>query len=832
MKHCISVLVIILFNIVENQTVKCQNIESPSSFLGYPLGSKFTYHHKVINYFEYIAELSDRVQLFQYGQTYERRELIVAYISSPENIKNIEEIRKNNLRKAGLVDGKPQDTDIGIVWLSYNVHGNEANSTETAMKVLYELAFGEDKRYEEWLEKLVIILDPCLNPDGRDRYTNWYNQVSGTIPNPNINTLEHHENWPHGRSNHYLFDLNRDWVWQTQLESERRLKLYNDWMPQVHVDFHEQGFDDKYYFAPAAQPMHELITDWQREFQEIIGNNNARYFDEKGWLYFTRERFDLLYPGYGDTYPTYNGAIGMTYEMAGHSLAGLAIKTEKGDTLTLTDRINQHFSTSISTIEASYKNRVRLLNEFLNYFRPLGNDYYVLKSSRLDRLIFLVDLMDKNRIRYGTPFDKTSVKAISYDDDKAVNLDIDPGDLVIPLNQPKSSLVKVLFEKNTRLVDSLTYDITAWSLPFVYGLQGYHTSQKLSLTDFKRNKVEFPQNDKIPYAYLLNWTSLKDAEFLSRILSRGIKVNYFTKSFSYHGEQFSEGSLVINRIDNEHIRDFQNTIIAIAAELNRKLWPIYSGSAINSIDLGSLKVHFLKNPKIAILAGEGISSLDFGELWYFFEQELKMPLDILSVNSVLQIDLTDYDVLILASGRYGKLSGEEGFKKLDEWVKKGGKLVLLEHAVDGFIGEGKFALEKLKEENEDNSTDKPVLYPYAENERETLKNYIQGGIIKVEIDHTHPLAYGYDDHYYTIKNNPNSYKYLKEGWNIGYIASDGETVAGFVGADTKEKLNKNLVFGVEERGRGKVVYFIDDPMFRSFWQNGKLFMANTVFFDN
>jgi hypothetical protein len=809
-----------------------QEIQSPSEFLGYPLGNKFTYHHRVVDYFEYVDQLSDHVILEKYGQTYERRELLVAYISSPENLEKIDQIRTNNLKRTGLMEGPFDNNDVAIVWLSYNVHGNEANSTETSMRVLYELTGKNAEKHKSWLDKLIIVIDPCLNPDGRDRYVNWYNQVAGTIPNPNVNVREHHEDWAQGRSNHYLFDLNRDWVWQTQTESQRRMALYNSWMPQVHVDFHEQGYDDKYYFAPAAQPMHELITPWQKEFQAIIGKNNSKHFDEKGWLYFTRERFDLLYPGYGDTYPTYNGAIGMTYEMAGHSLAGLAIKTEKGDTLTLHDRIDRHFTTSISTIEASFENRVRLLQEFNNFFKPRGNDYYVLKSDKRDRLELLAELMEKNKIFFETPSEKVTVKALAHENNQLVTLNVAPGDLVVPLNQPKSALAKILFEKNTKLVDTLTYDITAWSLPYVYGVEGYHASGKISLSPFQKSKAESQDNETIPYAYLLSWSSMKDAEFLSRVLQLDIKVNYFTQSFSYAGQKFSEGTLVINRIDNVHIPDLQKNLNGIAMELNRKLVPLYSGAAISTIDLGSAKISFLKNPKIALLAGNGISTLDFGELWYFFEQEMKMPVDILNAASALTIELDDYDVLILASGRYENLTGEEGFKKLDEWVKKGGKLILLENAITGFIGENKFALKKPEKDKDKEEKVDPVMYPYADNERETLKKYIQGGIIRMEIDPTHPLAYGYEDHYYTLKNNSSSYNYLQDGWNVGYITSENKTVAGFVGSETKEKLNKNLVFGVEERGRGKVVYFADDPMFRSFWQNGKLFMANAVFFDN
>lgn len=811
-----------------------QEIKSPSEYLGYRLGTRFTYHHRVVDYFNYIAGVSDMVLMHQYGETYERRELLVTFISSAKNLERIDEIRENNLRRTGLLDGSIFENDIAIVWLSYNVHGNEANSTETSMQVLYELVVKNKEKYQNWLDNLVIVIDPCLNPDGRDRYVNWFNQVAGTSPNPNINVREHHEGWAHGRTNHYLFDLNRDWVWQTQVESQQRMVLYNNWMPHVHVDFHEQGLDDKYYFAPAAEPMHELVTPWQRDFQNIVGKNNAKYFDQKGWLYFTRERFDLLYPGYGDTYPTFNGAIGMTYEMAGNSMAGLAVQTEKGDTLTLSDRMAMHFTTSMATIEASYENRKRLLEEFSNFFKPLGNDHYIIKSDRTDRLSSLTELLDKNKIAYKTPAGSSVIKVQAYDNNEVITLEINRGDLVVPINQPKSTMVKILFEKNTKLADTLTYDITAWSLPYAYGVDGYLTSAKLKLEEFKISTPVFPEKEEAPYAFILNWTSIKDAEFLAQLIGMGIKVNYFAEKFTYNGVPFSEGTLLINRVDNRHISNFQQTISQVAKNLNRSLVPLYSGSAIASIDLGSGKIKFLKKPKIAMLAGEGISTYDFGELWYFFEQEIKTPVDIIEKPSIWRIDLYEYDVLFLPSGRYEKLTDEDGIASLDAWINNGGKLILIENAIHGFVGDGKFSLEV--QENEDEKTDgelaDPVLHPYAANERENLKNYIQGGIIKMEIDATHPLAYGYDSHYYTIKNNARAYKFLEKGWNVGYISSLNNAIAGFVGADTKEKLNKNLVFGVEERGRGKIIYFADDPMFRSFWQNGKLFMANALFFDN
>ena len=336
-----------------------QNLKSPSEFLGYEIGTEFSRHNQVVDYFEYVSEkMDENVILKYYGETYERRPLMYAVLSSKKNINEIEKIRLANLE---VLEEKPSKlNDKAIVWLSYNVHGNESSSIEASMQTLFNLL---TKNYD-LLENTIVIIDPCLNPDGRDRYANWYNQMR-TIPyTTNKISREHREPWPGGRANHYLFDLNRDWAWLTQIESELRLKEYQKWLPHVHVDFHEQGIDEPYYFAPAAEPYHEVITGWQRDFQAMIGNNNAKYFDKNGWLYFTKEFFDLLYPSYGDTYPTYLGAIGMTYEQAGGGIAGLGIINSEGKNLTLVDRIEHHTISGISTVETSSLNAKKLNNEF------------------------------------------------------------------------------------------------------------------------------------------------------------------------------------------------------------------------------------------------------------------------------------------------------------------------------------------------------------------------------------------------------------------------------------------------------------------------------------
>ncbi|HYM94411.1 MAG TPA: M14 family zinc carboxypeptidase [Chitinophagaceae bacterium] len=296
MKKQMLFLTLLLFVIA---AAKAQ-LKSPEEFLGYKIGSHYTPHWKIVSYFNYVASNAPAtVKLQQYGETNEGRPLILAFLSSPENMQRLENIRINNLRLANLAKDKKiaaiEDNAPAIVWLSYNVHGNEASSSEAAMLVLYALADSSNTQTKEWLKNTVVVIDPCLNPDGRDRYVNWFNSIAGKNYNPQLTAREHREPWPGGRTNHYNFDLNRDWAWQTQKESQQRMKVYRQWLPQIHVDYHEQSVNAPYYFAPAAQPFHDVISQWQRDFQVTIGKNNAKYFDANDWLFYTKEEFDIFY---------------------------------------------------------------------------------------------------------------------------------------------------------------------------------------------------------------------------------------------------------------------------------------------------------------------------------------------------------------------------------------------------------------------------------------------------------------------------------------------------------------------------------------------------------
>lgn len=547
-----------------------QNLQSPDDFLGYKLGTHFTRHHKVIDYFKYVeTRMPNQVKLINYGETYEGRPLYVSYISSEENLKNLETIRENNLKNAGVLKGTSATNNVAIVWLSYNVHGNEASSTEASMKTLYTLL--TDK--QEWLKNTVIIIDPCINPDGRDRYVNWFNTTSSKPYDIDQQASEHNEPWPGGRPNHYLFDLNRDWAWVSQIESQARLKIYNKWLPHIHVDFHEQGINEPYYFAPAAEPYHEIISDWQRDFQVQIGKNHAKYFDTNGWLYFTRERFDLFYPSYGDTYPTYMGAIGMTYEQGGHSRAGLGVLTDEGEVLTLVDRVAHHTTTGLSTIEIASKNAEKLNTEFKKFFNTsnLKHKSYVLKGST-DKIEALKFLLDKHEIVYGNA-SNGKVKGFKYSTNSQGSMNTTTNDLVVSTNQPKGKMIKVLFEANAKLSDSLTYDITAWSLPYAYGLDAIASTSLITSNNLISKTISNGKNVNTT-GYIVRWNSLKDAEFLADLLKQNIKVRFTEKPLATNDQNFERGSLIIVRGDNKKINAFDDFLIKTANSYNRKLYAI------------------------------------------------------------------------------------------------------------------------------------------------------------------------------------------------------------------------------------------------------------------
>ncbi|NER09010.1 Zinc carboxypeptidase [Muriicola jejuensis] len=797
-----------------------QTVQSPSEFLGYELGTEFTRHHQVVDYYEYLASVvPDRVKLEEYGKTNERRPLLLAFVSSAANISNLESIRKTHLESTA----GGRSASKAIVWLSYNVHGNESVSTEASMQTIYALLTEK----KEYLENTVVIIDPCINPDGRDRYVNWYNSFKNTPHQVNPDSKEHHEGWLSGRANHYMFDLNRDWAWLTQVESRQRLVKYNQWLPHIHVDFHEQGVDSPYFFAPSAEPFHEVITPFQRSFQATLGRNHAKYFDANGWFYFTKERFDLFYPSYGDTYPTYNGAIGMTYEQGGSGRAGLGVITGIGDTLTLKDRIAHHFTTGLSTVEVASQNHSSLNEEFRKFYQNRDYQYksYVLNGNS-DHKKALTRLLDQHGIQYGWGTNGQA-KGFVYGTGRNGSVPTNSESLVISTDQTKGTLVKVLFEPDAKLSDSLTYDITAWSLPYAYGLDALASTSPVSSSfGAKTGTVPVPAKDS--YAYVADWNSMEDARFLADLLKAGIRVRTSHTPFSLNGKSLERGSLIITKADNADTGKMIRLFEIFGKYPEKEITAVSTGFVDRGRDFGSNDVKMIVPVKVGVLSGEPTSTLRFGEIWHFFEQQLHYPLTVLDAENFGRVELEEYDVLVFPDGwGYRSFLSEANLGKVSDWVKGGGRLIAMGSAIGALKGKDGFGIKEQKDEN-GKGDESPEPDIYEEAQRERMKDEITGAIFKAKVDPTHPLAFGYGDTYFSLKLGNDSYEYL-DGGTVAYLEGTARPVAGFAGSEAQKKIANSLLFGVENSGRGQVVYMVDNPLFRGFWENGKLFFVNALF---
>ena len=812
---------------------------SPTPILGHPLGESFTRHHAVVDYVEHMAEVVPHWQLEQYGTTTEGRPLLGLIMSSPANMANLEALRANNMRRVN--EGVDSGERVVWVYLSYNVHGNEAVCTEAAMATIEALA----TTHAHLLDRTVVVMDPCVNPDGRDRYVHFQDQSNGPRPNTDPQAWEHDEPWPGGRPNHYLFDMNRDLAWQTQRETQARTAFYRSWQPQVHVDFHEQGVNSPYYFAPAAEPYHKIITPWQRECQGHIGTNNAKYFDQRGALYFTREVFDLLYPSYGDTWPMFQGAIGMTYEQGGSGRAGRAIETAIGDTLTLAYRIQNHTESGLSTIESAGMHADRMLKEFSAFHRrnleePWGDyeGYVVPATNDPAKLHWLTSLLDANGIGYGQATASSKGTGLDYADLTSKKVSIRKGDLVINARQAQSSLLQVFMDPDPELSDSLTYDITTWALPYAYGLEAYAmTSAMPSTTEWSPALPTLLLDGEGPaYAYVLDYHTDLGTPVLADLLKAGVTARVLKRPIKVDGTTFPRGAVVITRRNNEALwPDMATRLADLTANVpGMTVARLESGMVTSGPDLGAYDVAPIDAPRVAVVMGDEVSSLSFGEVWFTFEEVWDYPMT--AVRGMEWMDWDAYDVVVLPRGWYDV--DEDQKDAISSWIREGGRLVAIGAACN--LGIESWGLSRYSDDDDkaerrderDAHAQADRYAPYAMSARNGIRSDIPGAVYEVTLDETHPLAYGYGDRYWSIKTSGRRYAHLEGGHNVGILSDDVAPISGFAGARANAQLRESLSFGVHDMGRGHVIYLADNVLFRAFWKDGHKFFANAVFFSS
>lgn len=836
------------FFILIGFSVFSQKIQSPEEFLGYKAGERFTYHHRMLAYFQHVAETSPNVQFIEYGKSVEGRPLIAVAISSAENLSNLDALKQTNLQKTGIMEGDAAGQQLPIVWMSYNIHGNEASGAEAAILTLYHLTGSPSDEVSEWLENMIIVLDPCLNPDGREKYAVWFHQVVGTNPNPRRESWEHNEPWPGSRVNHYLFDLNRDWAWQTQAETRQRLAFYYQWMPHVHIDFHEMGYNSPYFFGPGAKPYHEAMTAWQSEFQKKMGEGLSRVFDRNHALYFTSESFDLFSPAFGDTWPTFNGALGFTYEQGGGSRAGLAVITETGDTLSFEKRVDNHYAASIGTLQTAFENRERILKEFNAYFRDgatrFAGDYksYIIRSeSGRDNIRELLSLLDRNNIRYYYPArPDTRVTGFDYATRKDITFTLQKKDIVVPVRQPQSHFVKVLFEPEAAFHDTVSYDLTAWSLPYIYGLQAVATKSETAVHPNSRPEISFtpsPRPTEPPYAYLVEWEDFNSVKFLSALLEKKFTVRYAEKGFEMGKRKYPKGTLVIVRGENGGKGvEFDSLLFGLAEEAMVLLHNTPTGRSDSGKDLGSSAFVYIRPLNIAILKGNGIAGNSVGELWFYFDQEISYPVSLIDVEQVPAADLSAYDLVIMPSGSYQT----QATSKLMAFARNGGRLIAMERALQSFEKDSSLVFGKtvtaFREQQKKKLMTPPkdpdsLLIRLEDRRKQFADNIVASSIFRLSFDDSHPASFGLGKDSYIMRRNSSLYPYLPSGTlNIAYFDKNSH-MTGFVGERIKKEVDQKLSIGQEPVGRGNIIYVSDSPVYRAFWHTGKILLGNLVFLE-
>ena len=833
------------------------SIQSPAEFLGYEPGAQFTPYHKIVDYVRYLAGASDRVQWQTYGQTYEQRPLLCLTISAPKNLDNLSRIKSDlgALRQvqSGADVSQIYDATPAVVWLSYGVHGNEASSAEAALQVAYQLAAGTDSSTQAILSSLVVLIDPLLNPDGRERYVNGYRSALGRQPNPDPQSAEHFENWPGGRTNHYYIDLNRDWAWATQRETRARLRLYHEWYPQVHVDFHEMGYESTYFFFPPQDPVLQILPAETREWMERFGRNIAKAFDRYGWAYYSAENFDLFYPGYGDSWPTLNGAIGMTFEQAGHGRAGLVVKRRDGTLLTLGDRIRHHVVSSMATLATTAQFKKKRLQDYRKFWvsgqeqaqKAPFRGYAVAAGASKSRFHnFLQTLLQQGLElrRVERPVQVKNAQDLLSGVQQGIALK--PGDYFIPLVQKNTRLLQVLFEPRPVLTDTFFYDITAWSLPVASGVQAFKVSRQPAGLSAPVVEIDDAVPATLPpptYAYIIPWSDMASFGLVSDLQENGVRVYVSKKSFDLNGQSFHAGDVVVPVHANGAAQKLHAQITRLAAKWHVDVQGANTGYTENGIDLGSSNIVWLRQPKIAVLMQEPVSSNSYGAIWHILDQQVETPFAAIKTGAFKTIMLRKYNVLVFpdAFSSYSMFLDSASVQKLKSWIREGGVAIGLGKGAEFFI-KAKLSANKIKSakkskkdslsaKSKRQKTERRARMTWQEKRDERMRSRVPGAIFKIRLDRTHPLGYGHDGEVTIIKRNKLAFELSDKVHNAGMI-ENGAHVAGFLNRDNTKLLQESAVITVERVGRGKIILFADDPNFRLFWLSGTGLFLNALIF--
>ncbi len=800
-------------------------IPSPEAFLGYKIGDQHTRHEKLVEYFRELDRLSDRVKVQTTGETYEQREQIAAIFTSPSNHNKIEDIRQAHL-KAQTTGGDPNVPLV--IHLGYNVHGNEPSSSEAAMLTAYYLTASEDPETLKWLEQMVILMDPVINPDGRDRHSHWANMHKADPPVGDPLDREHTEVWPGGRGNHYWFDLNRDWFLGTHPETRNRIKFFHYWRPYVQTDHHEMGSSSTFYFDPGKYSSNNPIVP--NYLYDNIYPKYGEYFAKAmsgiGSMYFTKEAFDKLYPGYGSSYVNFYGGAGFLFEQ-GSSRGHVQETTTIPITFAFT--IRNQFTASLTTIRASLAERANLYK--------LRKDFYTNAA----------ETAKKSAVRgyvFGDPTDATRTNAFIekllmhevevYQNNSNVTVGgkIFEKDqtYVVPTDQINYIMVRSLFEKGITYTDSLFYDASTWSVIQAFGLLYGELKSPLAkgarLSAVPANTSKAPT--KSSYAYVFELRDYNAHKAIHILQQGGVMVQTamrtFTANINGKPKLFGYGSISIpvnlQRISGDSVF---SVVQNASSQTGIEIYSLETGLSIAGIDMGSNYLRTVQTPKVMMLIGAGVTSTEAGEVWHLLDQRLSMPITKMDVMNIGRANLDRYNTIILVSGNYDKTVAD----KLKPWVQNGGTLITIKSASDWAIKQG-FTKEKLLTIDTPKTT---IRTDYDDAIELEGAKALGGSIFQVDLDTTNPIGFGIGQRRISVYKN--SQTYLLPSINpYGTVAkyTENPLVGGYLHPLSLDKIKKSASIIIGNEGSGRVIMFADDPNFRGIWYGTNKLFLNALFF--
>ena len=799
-----------------------ENIESPEEFLGYEIGDQHTRHDLILAYFKYLSSVSEKANLINYGKTHEGRSLILLSISSSENLKNLEEIKTEHLKSTipGSIKTINENLPI-IINLGYGIHGNEPSGSEAALLTAYTLIASKNNKIDQLTTNAVVFIDPTLNPDGRDRHSQWANQYKSINLVADSNDAEHNESWPRGRTNHYWFDLNRDFLLAIHPESRGKLNWFHEWYPNVVLDVHEMGTNSNYFFDPmkASASVKPLIPQENVDLYPIFAEYYVKYMDSIGSFYYSKESFDETYPGYGSTYSDLQGGLALLFEQA--SSRGHVQETNYGE-MTFGFTIRNQFLNGIATVEAAVDNKILLRDYQKRFFESALEEF---KNEKIKAYEF-GDIHDKNRTK--AFIDKLLIHKIEvYEkDDK----------FIVPVNQLQSRMVKNFFETHDKYLDSVFYDASAWSVSNFYNMKhkavrSFDVNKLTKVNDLLFNNSKASKSN---YAYILDWDDYNTPAALNHLHKNGVISYSAYKPFSIkvnedvYVKSFNRGTVMVpvskQKVGSEKLFEI---VKSTQETFNLPVFSTETGYSSAGIDLGSNFFRINKEVKVAMLIGDGVSSYEAGEVWHLLDTRVHIPLTKIRLNQFNRTSLDKYTTLVMVSGTYNQIS-DLGIKKIKDWVGKGNTLITIGSASSWAIKK-EIVKESLVEAKNDTIF---VRKRYIDAREYSGRERIGGSILKADLDLTHPLAFGYRDKSIPVYKNNNVFlNKSKSHYSSVAIYNKNPHIDGYV---SKKNMENNLKGSasliVSGLGSGRVVLFADNPNFRGTWYGTNKLFLNAIFF--